>query len=296
MSSDVHDGPSDDVVAGLVGRDARRTAVVGGGVALLAFVTLLRGPVSAVAGLLGATAPPGLGGHELGYLVVVPTSAVVAAASARWNDGVATSVVAVFVPSWAWQYGSFAAAGVVGPGAFDAAGIPALVAVPVGALAYLMGRLGLDVRSEGVNPTVHVLVGDSTVSTLGCLAAATIGVLVAAVAVATDTTWLGAVVPATDGSVVVRVGTTVAWVLIVATFTARGGGLLAAWCVAGVPWLAVEGAVLLLRDGGVDVSGFLGTVAFPGTILALVLGTGGYVLGGGIARLRRDSEVTTPTV
>ena len=258
----------------LVGRDRRRTAVAG----------LLVGASVGV-----AYAAAGVADHAPGYVAVVAAGAVVAAALAAWNDGVATAVLAVVAPAFAWQYHHLATAVVTGSPAFDALGVPALVGVPAGLVAYGLGRVaatdggaaGVD-ATGGAEPVVRVLVGSRPRFAVRLVTvAAIVGAAGAVLAVAAPAVVSG----------LGPVAATAPLVVLAAWGASRGSGLISCWLLVGVPIASVDTAEWVVADAQGGLSGAVGGVAFPAAVLALAGGSVAFAVGS-LARRFRDGRAS----
>lgn len=253
------------------GRDRRRIAVALVVVAATAVVAY------ATAGVVARTP---------GFVGVVVAGAVVAASLAAWNDGAATSALAVFAPAWAWQYHHLTQPVRTGASAFDAAGIPALVAVPVGAGAYVLGRVAAtDGDAVATESLVAVLVGSRPRIGIRTVALA-VGVGVAGTALVFVAGALS-LDPGPAASVAPLLVVTAAWT------SYHGSGLVPSWLLVGVPLASVGTAAWVVTDAQGGLSGAVGGAAFPATALALVAGTVAFAVGRFARRVRRARTSAT---
>jgi|GEM_PF-1354171 hypothetical protein len=254
-----------------VGRDRRRSVVA------LLFVAATAGVAYAAAAVVA---------HAPGFVGVVAAGAIVAASHAAWNDGVATSVLAVFAPAWAWQYHHLTQAVVSGSPGFDAVGIPALVAVPVGSGAYVLGRVAAtDGDAVGTELAVEVLVGSGPrVATRTVVLAAFGSVAGGALALVAGALSLG----------FGPVASTAPLLVVLAVWSSyRGSGLVPSWVLVGVPLASVGGATWVVTGAQGGLSGAVGGAVFPAAVVALVAGTLAFVVGEVARRVERARTSAT---
>ncbi|SHH15260.1 hypothetical protein [Halobaculum gomorrense] len=286
----------------LVGRDPRRTLSVFAAALALA----LLGYLSAA----GANWLPVLF-DDLASLVIGVVLVVggLAAANARWNDGVAGSWALVFGLVVGRVWADFVRRPVFSPDVLAVPlGFAALAAFVVGTVGYVLGRT-LESGPRGVAWLVdsdgrrEFLVGTAE-TTFRWLAVAG-GLLLGAAGVVgsvPESTPVTATVSVPelfyplapiDGDPVVGVVVVLAWTGLAAAPALRGGGLLLSWAVVFAPLFGGTG-LDYLRDGisgggpAVDLAlAFIAASAF-----AVVLGTVGFTVGRSLRAVRRSRSVT----
>lgn len=274
---------ADDIGVALFGRDERRTLVS------LA-VTLAISVAFLAVGQMDVLARPGgtvASEHFTGSVAVYLVGAVVAVATAYWNDGVVTSAGATFLPGLAWEYQLFAARSSMDPvsALVAAAGIPFLLTLVVGVPGYVVGRLLSNRPStDGDDALLAVMIGRD-----GRLARR---VLAASVAIAF--LWTGALAlggpdvltwlyPAGSVNGLPGVLATVAWVGLPVYAAYRGGGVLVCWAALAVP-VVTAGSVDLLLYGRGGLYHAVTVGGFGGIVVSLALGTVGFLVGRTVGR------------
>lgn len=287
----------------LLGRDRKRT-IISIGVAIALFVIVFL--VSAIAESRGLTNdwfaryPLAV----LGFLVVIGAMAV---GTAYWNSGLVPSWLVAFAPTFGWLWTVLVGNETAFPeGVAAPFGLAVIIAVPLGTVGYAVGRfLRLRNTEDGKDafpePSLGILLGDDpnqlvswgTRAVALSLATAVLIYLTSPDVISSVGTIVptgGLYAPFVLGPVAIPV-----WLAVAMWPAYRGEGLLASWMILFGPffgaWLTDDVFLGRLTGSGLLVDAVL--VLLGAFVLAVVLGTTGFVFGTGLRRAveRRDSTL-----
>lgn len=285
------------VTVALLGRDRRRTGVSVGVAVALFVLSLLGSSIAESSGLTNdwfARFPLAV----LGFLVAI---AAIAVGTAYWNSGLVSSWLVAFAPTFAWLWTVLVGEKTAFPeGVAAPFGLALAIAIPLGTIGYAAGRF-LRICTENADavpePVLRILLGDEPdrlvswggraialfLATALLVYVSTLDGLSAAPVISNG----GLSAPFLLGPVAIPV-----W-LALATWPAyRGNGLLVSWLVLFGPffgtWLTDDVLLGRLTGSGLLVDGVL--VLLGSFLLAVLLGTTGYVLGIGLRQATERGE------
>lgn len=282
------------VTAALLGRDTNRT-IISVGVALALFlIVFLIGTFAESRGLANdwfARFPLAV----LGFLVGI---GAVAVATAYWNSGLALSWLVAFAPTFGWLWTVLAGKETAFPeGVAAPLGLAVIIAVPLGTVGYAVGRfLRVRTTEEGKGtfpePLLGILLGDDP-NRSGSWGTRAVGLFLATAVLMYTTSpavssSVGTFVPTGGLSAPFLLGPVAipVWLAVAVWPAYRGGGLLASWMVLFGPfsgaWLTDDVFLGRLTGSGPLVDAVL--VLLGAFVLAVGLGTTGFVLGTGLRR------------